>query len=217
MYFLVFHGKERFGLPEHGGQKAEDRKSSRTGHTDAHHAHDDEHASHDEHHHGLAPGQKPHESPWVVTLPLILLAIPSVGIGYVLFDPMLFGNYFRDAIVVVQSHLLAAVMHHEAIEEPFSMALHAFSTLPFWLAMAGVASAALFYLKRPDIPAAIKKRFRFIYTLLDNKYYFDGFNDWFFAGGARGVSGFLWKFGDVKLIDGMMVNGTARWSGCSQQ
>ena len=220
MYFLVFHGKERFGLPEDRGQKAEDRKPSKTGHTDAHHAHDDAHAhpsvlslSKDEHHHGLAPGQKPHESPWVVTLPLILLAIPSVGIGYILFDPMLHGNYFRDALVVVQSHLLAAVMHHEAIEEPFTMAIHAFTTLPLWLAIAGVASAALFYLKRPDIPAAIQKRFRFIYTLLDNKYYFDRFNDWFFAGGASGASGFLWKFGDVKLIDGMMVNGTAKLVG----
>jgi NADH-quinone oxidoreductase subunit L len=190
MYFLVFHGQERFGKRHH-----------------------DQHGADDEHHHGLAPGQKPHESPWVVTLPLILLAIPSVGIGYVLFDPMLHGNYFRDALVVVQSHLLAAVMHHEAIEEPFSMALHAFSTLPLWLAIAGVATAALFYLKRPDIPAAIQKRFRFIYTLLDNKYYFDRFNDWFFAGGARGASGFLWKFGDVKLIDGMMVNGSAKLVG----
>jgi NADH-quinone oxidoreductase subunit L len=107
----------------------------------------------------------------------------------------------------------ARARHHEAIEEPFSMAIHAFSTLPLWLAIAGVATAALFYLKRPDIPAAIQKRFRFIYTLLDNKYYFDRFNDWFFAGGARGASGFLWKFGDVKLIDGMMVNGSAKLVG----
>jgi len=195
MYFLVFHGEERFG------------KS----HQDDHHGKDDD-ESHD-HHHGLKPGQKPHESPWVVTLPLILLAIPSVIIGYILFDPMLHKGYFLDAIIVAKEHLIETVLHHEVIENPFSMALHAFSTLPLYLAIAGVASAAFFYLKRPDIPAAIQKRFQFIYTLLDNNYYFDRFYDWFFAGGARGASRFLWKFGDVKLIDGVMVNGTAKLVG----
>ncbi|MEO8332001.1 MAG: NADH-quinone oxidoreductase subunit L [Gallionella sp.] len=213
MYFLVFHGEERFGITKSGNPlSAEADAELAQQHHDHGGDHHDEEGSHD-HHHGLAPGQKPHESPWVVTLPLILLAIPSVMIGYIVFDPMLHGGYFRDAVVVDQSHLLAVVMHHEAIEDPFSMAVHAFTTLPFWLAVAGVASAALFYLKRPDIPAAIQKRFRFIYTLLDNKYYFDRFNDWFFAGGARGTSRLLWKFGDVKLIDGMMVNGTAKLVG----
>ncbi|MBI5430919.1 MAG: NADH-quinone oxidoreductase subunit L [Nitrosomonadales bacterium] len=199
MYFLVFHGEERFGKSHH----------------DHHGDHDDEEVSHD-HHHGLAPGQKPHESPWVVTLPLVLLAIPSVVIGYIAFDTMLHGDYFSDAIFVAERNFsgeMAEVAHHESIEHPLEMALHAFSTLPFWLALAGVASSAFFYLKRPDIPAAIQKRFQFIYTLLDNKYYFDRFNDWFFAGGARGASGFLWKFGDVKLIDGLMVNGTAKLVG----
>ena len=191
MYFLVFHGKERFHHPkpthDHEGGKE-----------------DDSHA----HHHG-----NPHETPWVVTLPLILLAIPSVGIGYIAFDPMLHTNYFLDAIVVGKSHLPEAILHHEVLEDPFMMAMHALSTLPFYLALAGVVSAAFFYLKRPDIPAAIQRRFKFIYTLLDNKYYFDRFNDWFFAGGARGVSRFLWKSGDVKLIDGVMVNGTAKLVG----
>jgi len=196
MYFLVFHGEERFG-------KAHQEVD--------HHAEDDD-ESHD-HHHGLKPGQKPHESPWVVTLPLILLAIPSVFIGYILFDPMLHKGYFLDAIVVAKEHLIEAVMHHEVIENPLTMAMHAFSTLPFYLAVAGVACAAFFYLKRPDIPAAIQKRFQFVYTLLDNNYYFDRFNDWFFAGGARGASRFLWKFGDIKLIDGVMVNGTAKLVG----
>jgi NADH-quinone oxidoreductase subunit L len=93
------------------------------------------------------------------------------------------------------------------------MGIHALSTLPFWLAVAGVASAWFFYMKMPAIPAWIKQKSGFIYTLLDNKYYFDRFNDWFFAGGARGLSRYLWKFGDVKLIDGMMVNGTANMVG----
>ncbi|MFZ5522710.1 MAG: NADH-quinone oxidoreductase subunit L [Pseudomonadota bacterium] len=190
MYFLVFHGEERFGK-----------------------AHHQQHGADDGHHHGLAAGQKPHETSWVVTLPLILLAIPSVVIGYIAFDPIMDGNYFLDSIQVDKTHMLAAVMHHEVLEDPFTMAMHAFSTLPFYLALAGVAIAAFFYLKRPDIPAAIRKRFMFIYTLLDNKYYFDRFNDWFFAGGARGASRFLWKSGDVKLIDGVMVNGTAKLVG----
>jgi NADH-quinone oxidoreductase subunit L len=195
VYFLVFHGQERFGK--------------------AHHDHGHDAASHDEHH-GLAPGQKPHESPWVVTLPLILLAIPSVLIGYVTIQPLLFDNYFRDAIYISAEHPgmagLAAQFHG-----PFEMVVHMVQEFPFWLAVSGVAIAWFFYMKRTDIPAAIQKRFSAIYTLLDNKYYFDRFNDWFFAGGARGASRFLWVFGDVKLIDGMMVNGTAKLVGTSSR
>ena len=190
MYFLVFHGEERFGKDHHG--------------------HDDH--GHDEHHHGLAPGQKPHETPWVVTLPLILLAIPSVLIGYVAIEPMLFGGYFGDAVFISENH---PAMHelHEEFHGAFAMAMHALTTLPFWLAVAGVASAWYFYMKNPAIPAAIRKYFSFLYTVLDQKYYFDRFNDWFFAGGARGASRFLWKFGDVKLIDGFFVNGSAKLVG----
>ena len=190
VYFLVFHGQERFGRQHHGHDDAD--------------------------HHGLAPGQKPHESPWVVTLPLILLAIPSVLIGYVTIQPLLFDNYFRDAIYISTEHPgmagLAAQFHG-----PFEMVVHMVQEFPFWLAVSGVAIAWFFYMKRPDIPAAIQKRFSAIYTLLDNKYYFDRFNDWFFAGGARGASRVLWVFGDVKLIDGMMVNGTARLVGTSSR
>ena len=207
MYFLVFHGEERFG-------KAHDDH----GH-DAHHAHDDAHhdahdGDHDDeevsadHHHGLAPGQKPHETPWVVWLPLVLLAIPSVIIGYIAIEPMLFGGYFKDAIYISEHHEVMSELHEE-FHGAFAMALHSLTSLPLWLAISGVACAAFFYLKRPDIPAAIQKRFQGIYTLLDNKYYFDRFNDWFYAGGARGLSSFLGKFGDKFLIDGLMVNGTA--------
>ncbi len=195
MYFLVFHGEERFGKNHH----------------DHHGDHDDEEVSAD-HHHGLAPGQKPHETPWVVTLPLVLLAVPSVLIGYVAIEPMLYGGYFGDAIFISEHH---PAMHE--LQQEFhgaaAMALHALSTLPFWLAVAGVGTAAFFYLKRPDIPAAIQKRFQFIYTVLEQKYYFDRFNDWFFAGGARGLSGLLWSKGDVKLIDGWIVNGSAKLVG----
>ncbi|OIR15619.1 NADH-quinone oxidoreductase subunit L [mine drainage metagenome] len=186
MYFLVFHGEERFGKEHHG--------------------HDDH--SHDEHH-GLAPGQKPHETSWVVTLPLILLAIPSVLIGFITIEPMLFGDYFLDAIYIGSNHH-ALVEMREEFHGAFAMALHALVSLPFWLALAGAGSAWFLYMKRPDIPATIKQKFSVIYTVLDNKYYFDRFNDWFFAGGARGASRLLWKFGDVKLIDGFFVNGSAK-------
>ena len=211
MYFLVFHGKERYDQAPHddhhsadAGHAAHDDHGHDAHHADAHDAH-----AHDDHGHH---GGKPHETPWVVTLPLILLAIPSVLIGFIAIEPMLHGGYFGDAIYISEHH---PVMHELKAEfhGAFAMALHSLSTLPLWLAVAGVASAAFFYLKRPDIPAAIQKRFQLIYTLLDNKYYFDRFNDWFFAGGARGASGFLWKFGDVKLIDGLMVNGSAKLVG----
>ncbi|MDD4929779.1 MAG: NADH-quinone oxidoreductase subunit L [Gallionella sp.] len=213
MYFLVFHGEERFGKAHHASHAdaAHASTSSAQAHDDHHEAHDGDHDDEEvsaDHHHGLAPGQKPHETPWVVWLPLVLLAIPSVIIGYIAIEPMLFGNFFKDAIYIGENH---EVMHelHEEFHGAFAMALHSLTSLPLWLAIAGVASSAFFYLRRPDIPAAIQKRFQWVYTLLENKYYFDRFNDWFYAGGARGLSSFLGKFGDKFLIDGLMVNGTA--------
>ncbi len=197
MYFLVFHGKERFGQADHPAHEGD---------------HDDEEAVTD-HHHGLAPGQKPHETPWVVWLPLVALAVPSVAIGYLAIEPMLYGDFFRDVIFISENHLYVLEDMRDEFHGATAMALHSFTKAPFLLALAGVVSAWFFYLKKPSIPAMIKRRFEFIYTVLDNKYYFDRFNDWFFAGGARGTSRFLWNFGDVKLIDGLMVNGTAKLVG----
>ena len=197
LYFLVFHGKERFGKAHHEEHAGD---------------HDDEEVSADRHH-GLAPGQKPHETPWVVWLPLVLLAIPSLAIGFLTIDPLLYGSYFRDAIFLSEEHHVTMEHMLEEFHGPLAMALHGLASGPFWVALSGVVTAWFFYMKRPDIPAAIKQRFSGIYTLLDNKYYFDRFNDWFFAGGARGASGFLWKFGDIRMIDGLMVNGTARLVG----
>ena len=184
MYFLVFHGKERF--PAHSGH------------------------GQDEHGHGH--GGKPHESPWVVTFPLIMLAIPSLAIGYLTIQPVLFGDYFNGAIHIAHNHPameeLAAEFHGA-----FAMAIHALTTLPFWLAVSGVVVSWFFYLKRPDIPEMLKNRFSLVYGILERKYGFDEFNDWFFAGGARALGRGLWKVGDVTLIDGLMVNGTARLVG----
>ncbi len=208
LYFLVFHGKERFGQPHHPEEK--------TAEADKHHgsAHDDEHGAHaddsHEEHHGLAPGQKPHETPWVVTLPLVLLAIPSVVIGYFTIEPMLFGDFFGNAIAVnAEAHPVMEELasdFHGAV----AMAMHALSSPVFWLAVAGVVSAWFFYLKKPGIPAAIKAACGPIYTVLENKYYFDKFNEVVIAGGARLLGRGLWKGGDAGIIDGLIVGGSVR-------
>ena len=205
MYFLVFHGEERFG-------KAVEHDA----HGDHSAAHGDDEHGHDEHHHGLAPGQKPHESPWVVTVPLVLLAIPSVLIGFFTIEPMLFGDFFKGVIHFSDSHPVMAELGHE-FHGAVGMAIHGMTTLPFILAMSGVAVAWLFYMKMPAIPAAIMKTFKPVHTLLENKYYFDKFNEIFFAGGARLLGRGLWKVGDQTLIDGMVVNGSAKLVGVIAQ
>ncbi len=197
MYFLVFHGEERFG-------KADDHHGN----------HHDEEVSHD-HHHGLAPGQKPHESPWVVTLPLVLLAIPSVIVGAIAIEPMLFGEFFKHG-VAFKDVIFVGENHHamEELKEAFHgwvpMAIHSLTTPVLWLAIAGVVLSWFFYMKRPDIPAAIKQRFSGLYKLLDNKYYMDAINEAVFARGARLLGTGLWKGGDQSFIDGLFVNGSAR-------
>jgi len=185
MYFLVFHGKERF----HQG-----------------HAHGNEPDAHHDEHHGH--GGTPHETPWVVTGPLLALALPSLAIGYMTIEPMLYGNFFGNAIYVADHHPVMSELNqhfHGAV----AYALHSVVTLPFWLAVAGVGLSAFFYLKRPDIPAAIQKRFGFIYSMLINKYWFDELYSWVFAKGARALGGGLWRRGDQNVIDGLIVNGSA--------
>jgi NADH-quinone oxidoreductase subunit L len=194
MYFLVFHGRERW----HAQGAANHRAA-------------DEHA-HDEHHHGLAPGDKPHESPAVVTVPLVLLAIPSLAIGFIAVGPMLFGDYFAGVISVLERHpAMAELASH--FHGAFALGVHAFQTLPFVLALAGVALAWYFYLINPSIPAAIQARFQALHRLLENKYYLDRFNEVVFAGGSRLIGRILWKRGDQDLIDGVAINGTARLVG----
>jgi len=215
MYFLVFHGEERFG------------KAHAHDHHDAHHApaaaahdHSDPHAKHDsdahheeEHddhaHHGLAPGQKPHESPWVVTLPLVLLAIPSMLIGFFTIRPMLHGDFFDGVITVNPKHPAMAELG-EMFHGAGAMALHGLQTAPFWLALAGVVAAYYCYMINPRVPAWFYAKLKPLHTLLDNKYYMDAFNQKVFAGGALGVGKGLWNVGDRGLIDGLIVNGSAK-------
>lgn len=210
MYFLVFHGEERFGKEHAAHAHHDDHAHAKVAdHHDAHdaHAHDDDHG-HDEHH-GLAPGQKPHESPWVVTLPLILLAIPSVIIGYFAIEPMLHGDFFKGVIFVDPKHGAMTELN-EVFHGAMAMAIHGLQTAPFWLAVGGVAAAYYCYMINPRVPAWFYKNFRAIHTLLDNKYYMDKFNDFFWAGGARLLGGGLSKVGDKTLIDGLIVNGSAK-------
>jgi NADH-quinone oxidoreductase subunit L len=189
MYFLVFHGKERFHLAP----------------ADAHH---DAQAAHQ-----TAHADTPHESPWVIWVPLVLLAIPSAVIGFITVGPMLYGEFFKDAIVIDS-------VRHPALEEmsrefhgPMAMGFHGLRMLPFWLALLGVGMAYVFYILRPNIPAAIQARLGWLYRLLENKYYIDSFNERVLAAGARLLGTGLWKGGDMALIDGIGVNGTARLVG----
>ena len=197
LVFFAFHGKERFH------EKITD------GHAHDDHAHD-KHDDHDDHaHHGLAPGEKPHETPWVVTVPLILLAIPSVVIGWMAIDVMLYGSYFSDAIPATATIAEMKKTFHGA----WGMVLHGLMTPPFWLALGGAATAWYCYILKPELPAKIRAAFAWPVRILEDKYGFDRFNDWFFAAGARKLGHGLWRFGDVTIIDGIMVNGTARLIG----
>ena len=186
LYFLVFHGKERYDQ-----------------NPDAHH--DEHHVGHGEKH---DDHNKPHESPWVVTVPLVLLAIPSVVIGFITIQPMLFGDFFKSVITVNLEKHPAMEMLAKLFNGPVQMALHGLTAAPFWLALGGVVTAWYMYMRNPALPAAIKAKCEPLYLLLDNKYYLDWFNEHVLARGARALGLGLWKFGDQKLIDGALVNGS---------
>ena len=188
LYFLVFHGPERYDQ-----------------NPDAHHDHHDGH-----HHHGQS---KPHETPWVVTLPLVLLAIPSVLIGFLTISPMLFGDFFKDSIFV-NSALHGAMQSLAAqYHGPVELALHGLTALPFWLALGGALSAYYLYIVNPAVPALIQGRVMPIFRLLENKYYMDWFNENVIAPGVRGLGRVFWRVGDQTLIDGAVVNGSWRLVG----
>ena len=183
LYFLVFHGKERYDQ-----------------NPDAHH--DDDHG----HDHGH--DEKPHESPWVVWLPLVLLAIPSVFIGAMSLMPMLFGDFFKGVIFIDAARHPAMAHLAEEIHGWLPMGLHGFVTMPFWLALSGVALSYYMYMINPALPARIKQVFQPVYTLLENKYYLDWINENIIARGARMLGTGLWQVGDRALIDGLVVNGS---------
>ncbi len=193
MYFLVFHGKERYD------QNPDAHHDS--GHDAPHAAHHGAHGHHKEHH-------APHESPWVVWVPLVLLAIPSVVIGFMTIEPMLFGEFFKDAILVNADKHPVMQELGEAFHGPVAMAVHALTTAPFWLALGGVVTAWYMYLVNPAVPAALARVLRPLVVLLENKYFLDWINENILARGARLLGAGLWKGGDRMLIDGLLVNGS---------
>ena len=153
----------------------------------------------------------PHESPAVVTVPLVLLAIPSICAGW-LIGPVLYGGYFGNSIEIAPAHSALREMAEE-FHGVVPMMAHAVQTVPFWLTLAGIASAWYLYILKPELHAKLRKKAGVLVTILEEKYGFDRFNDWFFAGGARKFGSGLWRFGDVTVIDGLMVNGSARLIG----
>lgn len=186
LVFFAFHGKERFrdahGHGEHGRS------------------------------HGHGAVHEPHESPKVVTVPLILLAIPAIASGWVI-GTMLYGGWFGNAIFIDSAAHPGMATMAEEFHGVMAMMAHGVTTLPFWLAIAGAGLAGYLYLVRPDLPAVIKRKSGILATILEKKYGFDEFNEWFFAGGARAIGRLLWKGGDQTLIDGVAVNGSARLVG----
>ena len=188
VYFLVFHGKEHFHHKPFPGE---------------HDHHDDDHGH----------AHEPHESPWVVTAPLVLLAIPSVVIGFLTVEPLLFGDFLKSAVFIdaAKHPAMSELAHH--FHGATAMALHGFQALPFWLALAGVITAYVFYMVAPQIPATLAKVLRPLIVIGENKYYLDWFNEKVLAAGARLIGRIFWKVGDVALIDGLVVNGSAKLVG----
>ena len=154
------------------------------------------------------------ESPWVITLPLVLLAIPSVIFGAIFVDSMLYGEFYDRSIFVMPAHdalarVGAELQQYEGLAMAWHMVLHGFQTLPFWLAVAGIFTAWLLYIHKPHLPGLMQSRLNLLWRILDKKYGFDEFNEIVFAGGTRGLGDKLWKVMDMYVIDGIMVNGLA--------
>ena len=194
MYFLVFHGPERYDQ-----------------NPDAHHGHEDHHGHND---HADGHGHdKPHESPWVVTVPLVLLAIPSVVIGFMTIQPMLYGEFFKNVIFIDAAKHPAMQQLGQLFHGPVAMALHGMTMAPFWLALAGVVAAWYMYLVNPKVPAFFARALRPLIVVLEQKYFMDWINENILAKGARGLGRGLWKVGDGAIIDGFFVNGSWKMVG----
>ena len=213
LLYLTFHGRERF-RDAHAHDDAHAVHAPDDAQPETHHEPDV--SAHDDHgHHGA---HEPHESPWVVTVPLVLLAIPSVLIGFFTVGPMLFGDFFRGAIEVLPAHdTVAAAAHglwhddHGWFRAAVGFGLHFWKSPVFWLAFAGFATATVMYVLRPELPARVAATApgRLLTRILENKYGFDDLWIKGFAGGGIALGRLSWKQGDAALIDGVLVDGTA--------
>ena len=210
LLYMTFHGRERFIVDhDHGhhghGSHGKDAHAVQGGAAATHHEPDA--GAHDDHH--LPPGHlahAPHESPWVVTVPLVLLAIPSVVVGWMTVGAILHGDYFGTAI-----HSLAGA--HEGAAHEFAGALatmlDGFKAPPFWLAFAGFALATWIYLLNPAIADRIQSALKPLWKLLDRKYWVDEIYQAVFARGSLLLGRGLWKGGDVGVIDNVLIDGTS--------
>ena len=188
MLFMTFHGPERF---------------RHVAHQDGEPAVQPAHGAEEQHAHA-----DPHESPAVVTVPLIALAIPSVVIGFMTVGTVLYGGYFGDSIRVLEKNAVLGELARE-YDGPVGFALRALTAPTFWLALAGVITAWIFFLKRPQLADAAARQWSLLRRLLVNKYYFDWFNEKIIAGAALLLGRGLWHGGDERVIDGGFVDGTA--------
>ncbi len=204
LLFMTFHGKPRWNTDAaHHAHAAHDDHGSHDKHDD-HGAHDD---------HGGHHGGPPKESPWVVIGPLVALAIPSIVIGAITFQPLLFGGGFGDSIAYSAAN--EEVLHEvgTSVGGWLHFALHAVQNPVFYLMLAGVFTAWAFYIKWPHLPGALDKRLQALRVLLENKYFFDWINENIIARGARILGKIFWKGGDQGLIDTVMVDGSAKTVG----
>jgi NADH-quinone oxidoreductase subunit L len=230
LVFMTFHGPERFrhahghghaseseavadsnatsahGTVAHGD--AHGHGASHGAHSSAAHGHDS-HGAKDAHGHGDAHHGEPHESPAVVTVPLILLAIPSIIIGFITIGPVLFGGFFGEAIQVHEHNDVIKEIGEHEWHGAVAFALHGMAEPPFWLAVAGAVTAWVFFHWKPSLANSVARTFSWLRTILINKYYFDAFNEHVIAAASRLLGRSLWRGGDMALIDGGLVNGTA--------
>jgi len=214
LLFMTFHGPERFRHAHGAGHSDEQTAVGDPGpgaavaHAHEDHAKHGDHGKHDAHGHGDAHHGPPHESPAVVTAPLIALAIPSIVIGFLTIGPLLFGDFFGSAIQVLEKNDVLGHMAHE-FHGAVSFALHGFTALPFWFALAGAVTAWVFFLWKPSLANSTARTFSWLRTILINKYYFDWINENIIAAASRLLGRSLWRGGDMAMIDGGLVNGTA--------
>jgi len=223
LLFLTFHGKERFRDAHddhsHGHDHADHHAADV--HADAHHGD----AHHDDHGHGHGP-HEPHETPWVVTLPLILLAIPSILIGFFSIGPMLYGtdwaghhaehgipgqvhSFFTGVVDFYDPARNTIGALAEEFHGPVAFALHGMMAPAFFLTVAGFLLAVLFYLWKPELATKSRKTFAPLVSVLENKYGFDKLWIGGFAGGGIKL-GKVSRAIDTNIVDGVVVNGSAR-------
>jgi len=208
-FFMTFHGELRsgHGAPDAHGHAAHGLDVGGKSPADHHAPAREEKDAHGDHDHG-----PPHESPAVVWVPLVLLAIPSAVIGWITVQPMLFGGYFGSAIQVLPANDVLSKLGEE-FHGSGAFAISAITSIPLWLALSGIFVAWLFFLKKPALADSAERSFKWLHTILVNKYYFDWFNEHVIAAFARTLGAGLWKGGDEILIDGGAVNGSARLVG----